>query len=605
MGAVAASPAQATVTFTNKTTSNGLGNNYVNGVYAVGSTVYAATDGGLSISTNGGTSFTNKTTTNGLGDNTVNGVYAVGPTVYVATNGGLSILFNGGATFTNYTTSSGLGSNFMNGVFAAGPAVYAATSGGLGINVPAPPLAPSAIAATPGDDNASVSWAVDDTGGSALTRIEFALDDTTTIDDSTTNTTGPHTLTGLTNGDTYTVYVRASNAAGDGPWSTGTPVTPLGTPSAPTGVVAYPGDEAVSVSWTVDDTGGTDVTRIEFALDDTTTVDDSTTGPIGPYILTGLTNGQTYTVYVRAVNATGAGPWSTPGSPVTPRTTPGLLTSIATAPGNDTASMSWTVDDTGGLTLTQIEFAIDDTTTVDDSTTNTTGPHTLVGLANGQPYTVYVRAVNAAGDGPWSTGTPVTPQPPPTPPGPVETTPGAPRAVAAAAGNASASIVWSAPESPGSFPISTYEATASPGGDTCLVTELTCTITGLTNATDYTFTVRALNGAGWGPWSTPSATVTPTAPATPTLVITGTRGQVRGKPGILITGTSTAMGPGAILRPWLRFPGQTTYTEGTAQILIDTNGTFTWQRTTGKKTYLYLTTPDTTLRSNRIIIPAP
>ncbi len=36
-------------TYTNKTTTNGLGNNFVQGVYAVGSAVYAATIGGLSF----------------------------------------------------------------------------------------------------------------------------------------------------------------------------------------------------------------------------------------------------------------------------------------------------------------------------------------------------------------------------------------------------------------------------------------------------------------------------------------------------------------------------------------------------------------------------
>ena len=39
-------------TFTNKTVSNGLGSNTVTGVYVDGSTVYAATYGGLSISSN-------------------------------------------------------------------------------------------------------------------------------------------------------------------------------------------------------------------------------------------------------------------------------------------------------------------------------------------------------------------------------------------------------------------------------------------------------------------------------------------------------------------------------------------------------------------------
>ena len=67
-----------------------MGSNTVNGVYAIGSTVYAATSGGLSISTDGGSTFTNRNTTNGLGSNTVNGVLASGSKVYAATSGGLS-----------------------------------------------------------------------------------------------------------------------------------------------------------------------------------------------------------------------------------------------------------------------------------------------------------------------------------------------------------------------------------------------------------------------------------------------------------------------------------------------------------------------------------
>jgi hypothetical protein len=112
-------------TFTNRTTKDGLGSNDVNGVYAVGSMVYAATRGGLSISVDGGATFTNRTTENGLGDNDVNDVYAVGSMVYAATKGGLSISVDGGATFTNRTTENGLGSSRVFHVYAVGSTVYA------------------------------------------------------------------------------------------------------------------------------------------------------------------------------------------------------------------------------------------------------------------------------------------------------------------------------------------------------------------------------------------------------------------------------------------------------------------------------------------------
>jgi hypothetical protein len=117
--------------FTNKTTANGLGSNYVWGVYAVGSTVYAATQGGLSISTDGGATFTNKTTANGLGSKVSFGVFAIGSTVYVASNFGLNISTNGGASFTNYNSTNGLGDNYIVGVYASGNKVYAATDYGL------------------------------------------------------------------------------------------------------------------------------------------------------------------------------------------------------------------------------------------------------------------------------------------------------------------------------------------------------------------------------------------------------------------------------------------------------------------------------------------
>ena len=79
------------LSFVNKTTADGLGGNYVFGVYASGSSIYAAATGGLGISSNGGTSFTNYTTANGLGSNDLFDVYASGSSIYAATANGLSI----------------------------------------------------------------------------------------------------------------------------------------------------------------------------------------------------------------------------------------------------------------------------------------------------------------------------------------------------------------------------------------------------------------------------------------------------------------------------------------------------------------------------------
>jgi len=128
-------PAYAAWVFTNKTTANGLGSNTVLGVFVSGSTVYAATFNGLSISTNGGITFINKTTADGLANNNLRGVSTSADTVYAATvGGGLSITTDGGNTFTNKTTADGLGNNSLYGVFASGSTVYVATIGGLSIS---------------------------------------------------------------------------------------------------------------------------------------------------------------------------------------------------------------------------------------------------------------------------------------------------------------------------------------------------------------------------------------------------------------------------------------------------------------------------------------
>jgi uncharacterized protein with LGFP repeats len=90
--------------------------------------------------------------------------------------------------------------------------------------------------------------------------------------------------------------------------------------------------------------------------------------------------------------------------------------------------------------------------------------------------------------------------------------PGAPTGLTAVAGNRQAMLTWTAAPANGS-PVTGYTVTASPGGATATTTgATTVAVTGLTNGTPYTFTVRATNAIGTGPASAPSTAVTPTAP---------------------------------------------------------------------------------------------
>jgi len=89
--------------------------------------------------------------------------------------------------------------------------------------------------------------------------------------------------------------------------------------------------------------------------------------------------------------------------------------------------------------------------------------------------------------------------------------PGAPTGVTATAGNAQATVSFTAPASSGGAAITSYTATSSPGGLTATGAASPLTVTGLTNGTSYTFTVTASNGST-GPASAASGAVVPSLP---------------------------------------------------------------------------------------------
>jgi len=229
--------------------------------------------------------------------------------------------------------------------------------------------------------------------------------------------------------------------------------------------------------------------------------------------------------------------------------------------------------------------------TRDDSTTVSV---TIPGSLYDGTYSVAVDAVG----GTATTNYTVTGAPRPSPSNP----PGAPTGVAAVAGDAAASVSWVAPVDSGSFAVSSYEVVSSPGGKGCLVSapSLTCEVAGLTNGTSYTFTVRALNGAGWGGWSTPSAAVTPQAPLTKSIVITGSRDTSDSRY-VRVSGRTTDL-VGEQVAPWVRFPGESSYSAGTGLKTVDAAGRFDWSRRTGKKVYVYFT--HGSVKSNTVTIPA-
>ena len=385
------------------------------------------------------------------------------------------------------------------------------------------PGAPSEVGATAGDGQATVSFSPPaSNGGSPITGYTVTATDATDPAHGGQTATGPAspiTVTGLTNGDSYTFTVAATNTVGTGPASgASNPVTPATTPGAPSEVGATAGDGQATVSFSPPaSNGGSPITGYTVTATDATDPahgGQTATGPASPITVTGLTNGDSYTFTVAATNAVGTGPASGASNPVTPATTPGAPSEVGATAGDGQATVSFSPPaSNGGSPITGYTVTATDATDPAHGGQTATGPAspiTVTGLTNGDSYTFTVAATNAVGTGPASgASNPVTPA----------TTPGAPSEVGATAGDGQATVSFSPPASNGGSPITGYTVTATDatdpahGGQTATGPASPITVTGLTNGDSYTFTVAATNAVGTGPVSGASNPVVPQVPA--------------------------------------------------------------------------------------------
>ena len=397
------------------------------------------------------------------------------------------------------------------------PAASSTIKATVNVVAPTAPGKPSAPTAVAGDGEATVSWsAASDTGGSAITGYTVtAVEDATKTCTPTPATGLTCTVAGLTNDTPYTFTLVATNAIGDSTASNAsnavTPEAPTA-PIAPNAPTAVAGDAQATVTWTApSDNGGSAVTGYTVtAVEDATKSCTPTPATALTCTVAGLTNDTAYTFTVVATNAIGSSSASAPSSAVTPEapTAPGKPAAPAASAGNAEATITWAAaSDTGGSAITGYTI-----TTVEDAT-KTCAPSpataltcTVTGLTNGTPYTFTLVASNVVGSSvasdPSNAATPAT-----------VTEPGKPAAPTAVAGDASATVTWVAATDDGGSAITGYTITAvEDATKSCTptpATALTCTVTGLTNDTDYTFTLVATNAIGDSVDSDPSSTVTP------------------------------------------------------------------------------------------------
>jgi streptogramin lyase len=272
------------------------------------------------------------------------------------------------------------------------------------VGVPAPPGRPVASSA---DGAATVTW----TQAMSASRVY-----TSTITPYRSGVAQPpvtvygaalsQTLTGLTNGASYTFTVATTSYEGTSlPSPQSAPIT-IGVPPAPAFPAAASGNASATVSWwptalpitgsvITPYLGGVAQTPVSFA------------DGASSHVITGLTNGQTYTFGITIANANGTSPASMtapvliglPG-------TPGFVKATKTAPGQVT--VTWWVPPANGSPIASSTITPHDSAGVALAPVTVSGPGgsaVVTGLTVDTPYQFTVQATNGVGSGPTSAKT--------------------------------------------------------------------------------------------------------------------------------------------------------------------------------------------------------
>jgi hypothetical protein len=470
------------------------------------------------------------------------------PTGYSAIPGNMSVILNwsappdGGSVITGYTISNGSGmsvndngtltsdslmarlitnetvlgntavtiTGLINGtsytftIKAKNAIGYSGTST-VSVTPAIAPGVPTPVTAVAGNGSATVSWtAPSNNGGSPI--ISYTITYNNGADSLTVTNGTSSVIPGLTNGTPYTFTVYATNIIGPSLGALSSPVTPKTVPDAPTIPTVTAVIGTTTVTWTAPASNGSPITgyKVSYSNDDGNNYTQRTySGTSTSATLTGLTPGASYIFKVLATNAAG----DSLSSPISSSTLipelPGVPIDLTSVSGDKTAILSWvTPTSTSGLTIlgykvynaegliynSTTNTFITDTGSIYTTTTALTVPISL--LTNGTTYTFTIKASNAFGDSTLVTFPAVTPG-----------LPGAPLNLTAIPGNLQITLNWSAPSVNGGSAITGYKiydssnlTTAKYDGTDNLAT--TYTINGLTNGTEYTYRVFAINTIG-------------------------------------------------------------------------------------------------------------
>ena len=381
----------------------------------------------------------------------------------------------------------------------------------------APPAAPTGLAATAGSGHVALSWTNPNDG--SLTQYQYMAKvgegeygSWTNIPDSDANTTA-FNATGLTPATVYAYKIRAVSNRDFGEASdevTATPTTPV-LPSKPTGFVASPRDEEVTLNWL--NPNDPSISGWEYHQKESASADwGSWTAMVGCdaatlcYTVEGLTNNTKYSFQVRAKNSAGDGTASETAESTPTLARPAMPVSFHRSIRDSQLNFTWQDPSDSSITKYQIRrtgldaenklvwLAWEDILGSGPTTTT----HSVTGLSDGVRYFFQIRAVNPVDTG---FGSFLVVQ---------EFQIGPPEHISffsVVGGNEEARLGW---QKPGDASITHFEYRQKQGSgafsdwQSLALTDLgtavnyVYSVTGLTNGVSYGFQVRSVNVNGVG-----------------------------------------------------------------------------------------------------------
>ena len=220
-------------------------------------------------------------------------------------------------------------------------------------------------------------------------------------------------MSGLTDGDSYTFSVTATNSVGTSGASTASSAVKPGfsAPQAPTGLSATPANHRAVLTWTAAGNGGASIVGYDI-YEATSAGGENYSSPVNGGVLvtttsatvSGLTNGTKYFFTVKAVNPVGLSPASNEAWAIPADITADAPQAVtATLGANGSAIVSWAAPlDSGGSDITGYVVTPYVGTTAQTASVfknNTATTETVTGLEPASAYSFTVVAINAAGDG--------------------------------------------------------------------------------------------------------------------------------------------------------------------------------------------------------------